>query len=362
VSPKNRPKKPIAVDLFCGAGGMTLGFKEAGFDVRVAIDIDPINVVVHKKNFPKTETLEADIFEATGASIRKDGKLGDEKVRVVFGGPPCQGFSLMGKRNLDDPRSKLIHEFVRIASELDADYFVLENVAGLLSGKTKAILDAAIEFAKSLGYNVEEPKILNAADFGVPQNRKRVFVFGYKKELPAPVYPEKIDSNPPTVWDAIGDLAAISKKGLYESDEYAGPLGKPSKYSKSLRTHSKQQTYRLTGCLRTRHTKDSVERFKKTEPGKQETISRFHRLSKEGQSNTLRAGTGKDKGSYMAARPIHPIQNRCITVREGARLHSFPDWVEFHSTRWHGFRQIGNAVPPSLAKAVAQSLISLQVH
>jgi len=113
---------------------------------------------------------------------------------------------------------------------------------------------------------------------------------------------------------------------------------------------------RLTGCGRIDHTAEVVRRFEATKPGTREGISKFYRLRKDGIAPTLRAGTDGSRGSYSAARPIHPIKPRCITVREGARLHSFPDWFEFHSTKWHGFRQVGNSVPPLLARAVARSV------
>jgi len=361
ISPKKRAKgKPIGIDLFCGVGGMSLGFKDAGFEIAAAIDVDPINVEMHHKNFPKTNAFVADLSIVTGESIRKKANLEGATIDVVFGGPPCQGFSLMGKRDLNDPRSALINHFIRIVAELDANYFVLENVAGLLSGTTKKILDDAIDFAKENGYEVVTPiQILNAADFGVPQNRKRVFVLGYKKNLPAPCYPKKSAVTAPTVWEAIADLTLAKGAKPFDNDTYRGQLGTPSEYAKSLRSKPSDGVYSISGCLRTNHGSKSVKRFKATAQGTQEGISRFFKLSKKGLSNTLRAGTGSSHGSYTAPRPIHPTQPRCITVREAARLHSFPDWFDFHPTRWHGFRQVGNSVPPRLSKTVASCIYDL---
>ena len=361
ILPKQERKaKPIGIDLFCGVGGMSLGFQDAGFEIAAAIDVDPINIEMHHKNFPKTKALLADLSKVTGDWIREQANLDGVKIDVVFGGPPCQGFSLIGKRDLTDPRSALIQHFVRIASELDVNYFVLENVAGLLSGDTRQLLDGALSYAREAGYNIVEPiQVLNAADYNVPQNRRRVFILGYKAGFLAPSYPVKYPKPAPTVWEAIGDLSRAKSKEPYDVDVYTGPLGESSEYAATLHSKSNYGIHSLSGCLRTRHGKESITRFAETTQGTQEKVSRFFKLSKHGLSNTLRAGTGRSHGSYTAPRPIHPTQPRCITVREAARLHSFPDWFIFHPTRWHGFRQVGNSVPPHLAQVVAASLISI---
>jgi DNA (cytosine-5)-methyltransferase 1 len=200
-------------------------------------------------------------------------------------------------------------------------------------------------------------------------------------DLPAPIINNGTDQttatpkNCPNVWDAIGDLHDIEvSKELFTNDSYCGKLGTASDYAKVLRGEAGDPQDRsrnrpgrretLTGFLRTSHTPETISRFANTEQGHYESISRFFRLAKDGLAPTIRAGTGKDHGSYMAARPIHPVDPRCITVREAARLHSFPDWFKFHPTRWHGFRQIGNSVPPLLARAVACSVYSaiLKLH
>lgn len=227
-------------------------------------------------------------------------------------------------------------------------------------------------------YSIVLPiQILNASDFGVPQRRQRVFILGYRRDMPSPFYPispylDKNSQSPkPSVWDAIGDLPNIDEiEELEDSDTYTGELPPTnSKYAKLLRGDIHDETdysvarsvngNGLSGCRRTKHNEDTIKRFSTTKPGTVEQESRLYRLSIDGQSPTLRAGTGKDYGSYSAPRPIHPVMPRCISVREGARLHSFPDWFQFHHTKWHGFRQIGNAVPPMLAKAVASSIIKV---
>lgn len=358
------------MDLFAGAGGLSLGFEQAGFDVRAAVEIDPVHCAVHEFNFPKCVSICADATRLSGADIRKAAKLGGARIDVVFGGAPCQGFSLIGKRALDDPRNRLLLEFVRLTTELNANYFVFENVRGLTVGRHKQLLQELVEALQQNGYHVLLPyRVLNAADFGVPQDRQRLFLIGAKKGLPLPNYP--ISSTAPRVgvWEAIGDLPEVDMfSELIDSDSTnAAKFGKPSRYAKTLRgtlTDARDFSHprvwnpkRLTSSMRTEHTPLSQKRFEATAHGKVEPISRFLKLDPNGLSNTLRAGTGSDRGAFTSPRPIHPHTSRCITVREAARLHSYPDWFRFHATKWHGFRQIGNSVPPLLGRAVASVLL-----
>jgi len=358
------------VDLFAGAGGLSLGFEQAGFDVRAAVEIDPVHCAVHEFNFPKCASICGDATALTGADIRKAARLGNARIDVVFGGAPCQGFSLMGKRALDDPRNRLLLEFVRLTTELSANYFVFENVKGLTVGRHRQLLDELIETFQQNGYDVLLPyRVLNAADFGVPQDRQRLFLIGAKKGLPLPQYPALSVTPRVDVWAAIGDLPDVDRfDELVDSDStLAAKLGKPSPYAKTLRgtlTDPRDFSYprawnprRLTSSMRTEHTPLSQKRFRATSHGKVEPISRFLKLDPDGLSNTLRAGTGSDRGAFTSPRPIHPHMPRCITVREAARLHSYPDWFRFHITKWHGFRQIGNSVPPLLGRAVASQVL-----
>lgn len=369
-------KRPTGVDLYSGVGGMSLGFEQAGFELIAAADAEKIHVDTYLENFPSCGACCVDLSTVSGALLREMTGIGDQKIDVLFGGPPCQGFSLIGKRLMGDPRNLLLHEFARLVIELSPTYFVMENVDGILRGDTRRILDEFIAHVQEAGYSVVKPiQVLDAAEFGVPQRRRRLFVLGHADGVAAPRYPTPrywfdldggIDC--PTVWDAISDLAHIGKSAsLLESDGYHGDLGKPSVYSETLRGETsdgddkspkrRRNGNGLSGCLRTEHTLTTVKRFGQTEQGESEKISRYPRLAKHGLAPTLRAGTGPEKGSFMAARPIHPTQPRCITVREAARLHSFPDWFHFHSTKWHGFRQIGNSVPPLLGRAVAKAVL-----
>ena len=186
--------RPIAVDLFAGAGGMSLGFEQAGFDVAAAIEIDPIHACIHHFNFPGGTVIPRSVKNLSGDDIRKIAGI-QGKVHVVIGGAPCQGFSMIGKRALDDPRNSLVKDFVRIVTELDADYFVFENVKGLTVGTHRTFLEELIETFESHGYAVRLPwSVLNAVSYGVPQDRKRLFLLGARKGLKCPLYPTPLTS------------------------------------------------------------------------------------------------------------------------------------------------------------------------
>jgi DNA (cytosine-5)-methyltransferase 1 len=366
--------RPIGIDLFAGAGGMSLGFEQAGFDVVAAVEIDPIHCATHEYNFPSTTTICASVVNLTGTEIRHRAKLAAvQDIDVVFGGAPCQGFSLMGKRALDDSRNQLVFHYVRLVKELNPKYCVFENVRGLTLGKHSQFLAELIKALENNGYSILTPyQVLNAADYGVPQDRRRLFLIGTRHGLTAPSYP-KPHEHRVTVWEAIGDLPNSDLfEELKTTDVVSTTWETASSYARKLRCldidrqdYSYQRRFDrqlLTCSWRTRHTQLSQERFTTTLQGRTEPISRFHKLEPDGQSNTLRAGTDSARGAHTSPRPIHPYWARVITVREAARLHSYPDWFRLHSTKWHGCRQIGNSVPPLLARAVASEIIKAQSY
>ncbi|MCF6314151.1 MAG: DNA cytosine methyltransferase [Verrucomicrobiales bacterium] len=373
--------RPIGIDLFSGAGGMSLGFEQAGIDVVAAVEIDPIHALIHQYNFPHCAVLPKSVVGLTGEKIRATAGIGNSSVDVVFGGAPCQGFSMIGQRLLDDPRNSLVAEFVRIVSELNASSFVFENVKGLTVGKHRKFLDELISAFNNAGYNVQkEWQVLNAANYGVPQNRQRLFLLGVKKGKPLPSYPdilniaagsnsELILPSGPSCKDALGDIPDCENfSTLIHTDEVeTKALDPPSNYAKEMRCYNskhwhygykrKWTSQMLTSSIRTNHSDISRNRFAETPHGCIEPISRFFKLSPSGVCNTLRAGTDASRGAFTSPRPIHYEHSRCITVREMARLHGFPDWFRLHRTKWHGARQIGNAVPPPLARAVASQML-----
>lgn len=368
MNSSNTKPRPIGIDLFAGAGGLSLGFEQAGFDVAAAVEIDPVHCATHEYNFPNCRTICASVTDLSGSEIRRLANLGGREIDVVFGGAPCQGFSMIGKRALDDPRNQLVFHYVRIVEELQPKYCVFENVKGLTLGKHAEFLKELIAALGDAGYDVTLPyQVLNAADFGVPQDRKRLFLVGTRRGLTMPNYPLPLTQRV-TVEEAIGDLPdANSFDSLVSSDIAPASWATSSVYGQRLRGLQEDPSdfsYRrefdrnlLTSSLRTKHTQLSQERFLATEHGKTEPVSRFRKLPPNGLCHTLRAGTDSARGAFTSPRPIHPYYPRVITVREAARLHSFPDWFRFHVTKWHGFRQIGNSVPPLLGRAIASSII-----
>lgn len=381
--------RPVAIDLFAGAGGFSLGLEQAGFDIVAAVEYDPIHAATHELNFPYTAVICRDVSGLSGDAICETAGIERGTIDAVVGGPPCQGFSLIGQRVLDDPRNSLVFHFLRLVVELEPRTFVMENVPGMATGEHTQLLQELVDRFQEAGYRVKLPyRTLNAANYGVPQNRERVFLLGARSGTRVPEYPKATTAlrangtggssqnlslplfgiaKCPSVEEAIGDLPEIEDhEDLYDSDVLNVGLRGGSKYARVLRGEledPEDYSYRrerdpqvLTGCGRARHTEKSRRRFAATEPGTTEGISRFFKLAWDGMCHTLRAGTASDRGAFTAPRPIHPAQPRCISVREAARLHSYPDWFRFHRTIWHGFRQIGNSVPPLLGRAVGVSL------
>ncbi|HBE18636.1 MAG TPA: DNA (cytosine-5-)-methyltransferase [Cyanobacteria bacterium UBA11159] len=385
----NFGQKPIAIDLFAGAGGFSLGIEQAGFDVAVAVENDPIHAATYAFNFPQTEVLCTDVTALNSSVLlaavrnwyaRYEINPPFPEIDLIFGGPPCQGFSYMGKCEIDDGRNRLVFEFCRLVKEIQPRYFVMENVPGLGQKKYQNLLKQLIREFKAAGYKVTKPvQVLNGVHFGLPQQRRRLFLLGSRigekpLKYPKPQLSDK--SKFCTVRDAIADLPNLDDfPQLYTSDfleltdeQLKLIEAKAMPFVEKLRdiiadkgnfAYPRNWNPRiLTGVTLTKHSQASIERFQEAIPGKLEPISRLRRLDWDAPAHTLRAGTGADRGSYTSPRPLHPDYPRVISVREAARLHSFPDWFRFHTTKWHGFRQIGNAVPPLLARAIGKQIIT----
>lgn len=342
-----------AIDFFCGAGGFSRGAHDAGFDVVAAFDIDPILTSSFKKNFPDTKLLLKDIAELTGEGILAE--IGGGKIDLIFGGPPCQGFSAIGKRQISDPRRTLLRHFFRLVAEIRPAVFVMENVQGLAYKEAKPELDAAIALVSKY-YTILDPMILDASDFGAATKRKRMFVIGFDPKRCAAFDLETINSAKvaaTTVADALSGLGSARKASSVDNEADVWKIPNDvllSAYAKRLVSNDRT----FTGNLRTIHSDAIIDRFAALAPGKVDKIGRHHRLEWSGQCPTLRAGTGPDKGSHQAVRPVHPDENRVITVREAARLQGFPDRHLFHTTIWHSFRMIGNSVSPIIGAAICK--------
>jgi len=357
------------VDLFSGCGGFGLGAKLAGFDVEIAIDIDPDLQSAYQRNFPNTRVLPGDLSTMDADSWRL--LLAGQPIDGVIGGPPCQGYSRMGKNDPKDPRRSLLGHFFRAVNILQPKFFIMENVEGLLDEGNRAELDNAISTIDPI-YTVLKPIVVDAHDFGVPTKRKRVVVIGYNPaEVPEILLEEIIPNDIPTVnvRDAISDISPPVKQdkskenfgwAKYRTDSqlstYATMMRSPAPegfgYLPAIKKLALGET---SGNFDTIHTTLVRERYAATPQGAVDEVSRSKRLEWGGVCPTLRAGTGADKGSYQAVRPLHPTEPRVITVREAARLQGFPDWFCFHQTKWHSFRMIGNSVSPLVSK----SLLSL---
>ncbi len=388
-------RRPVAVDLFAGAGGFSLGIEQAGFDVLVAVEHDPVHACTYAFNFPLTKVLCTDVATITAQMITDAAKeswrkhhptpplphsppppLPPSQIDLIFGGPPCQGFSMMGKRLFNDDRNSLVFHFYRLVQELAPRYFVMENVPGMSVGEHRTWLKQLKNHFEAAGYGVRV-QILNAADFGVPQKRHRLFVVGTQQGVLPAYLPKKPVIKPVTVRDAIADLPNLeifpqletTDELLLNDSQLLDIEQKASYYVQTLRSHPSRYTgdlsyprlwnrQLLTSSMQTQHSEETRERFANTKANEIEKISHLRRLDFDGMSYTLRAGTGKERGSHTSPRPIHPTYPRVISVREAARLHSFPDWFRLHQTKWHGFRQVGNSVPPLLARAVGQKIVT----
>lgn len=341
------------VDLFCGTGGFSLGAHAAGLNVVQAFDIDPDLTSSFKLNFPGTSLSLADVAELDASDLRRSV---NGSIDGLIGGPPCQGFSLIGKRDGKDPRRLLVDHFFRLVSEIRPTFFVMENVVGLMQGEARSVLDDAMSRLPP-DYAIVGPSVLCASDFGVATSRKRLFVVGVLSQhadLPSLSPPANLRKA--TVYDAIADLSGGRPVGLdkdgFDVWELCGD-SPTSSYAISLRARNA----RFTGNQRTVHTAAVIERFAGIPQGKTDPVGRHQKLAWDGLCPTLRAGTGSDRGSYQSVRPLHPEEPRVITVREAARLQGFPDAHRFHPTIWHSFRMIGNSVSPPVATSILRRVV-----
>ena len=363
-----------AVDLFSGCGGMTLGFKMAGFNSIFASDVDENAGKTFIRNFPNTPFKVADICQITKEDV--DEVTGGIIPDVIIGGPPCQGFSLANKRRgliKDDPRNRLFYQFVKFINWYSPKSFVMENVKGLLSMQNGEVIKTIVEeFTNAgAGYNVDY-RILRASDYGVPQIRERVIIIGMRKDINVfPDFPKLLNSIV-TVDDAISDLPIIHAGEGSEIQDYA--TEPQNDYQKQMRLYSDK----VYNHIAMKHTKRLIERFKAIKPGQGLLdVWETHGAVKRGapteksnikfHQNNQRVYGNKPAPTIAASFQsnfIHPHLDRNFTAREGARLQSFPDNFIFEGMRtkmsWERglsqYQQIGNAVPPLLAYHIAKKL------
>ncbi len=347
------------LDLFCGAGGMSYGMhKNPHFETVVALDVNEKLAITLKKNMPKIELVIGDIKE-DGIKEKVIQKAIENNVNMIIGGPPCQGYSMKGKKlGLEDPRNFLFIEYLNFVERLQPDVFVIENVKTLLSTSKGWFKKQIFDAIQKLGYNVEVG-VLNASHFGVPQARERtIFICCKTKSIPLPT---QTTETPVTVRDAIGDLAYLeSNEGAFEQ-EYRTQTS--SQYQILMREDSKK----LYNHKASNHAEIAIEKLKMIPPekgreylpvgmlGKQKFHSTWGRLKWDEPSPTI--DTRFDAASNGTNN--HPFLNRAITAREAARLQSFDDSYIFYGSKVAIRTQIGNAVPPLLAKAIADQIYTV---
>ena len=348
------------IDLFCGSGGLSCGLSMAGFETLIGVDNNSATVETFQKNHNGSSAIVGDIENITEDQICQ--KIGSPNIDIIVGGPPCQGLSLSGPRKYDDPRNKLFLSFVRITNEIKPNAFILENVPGLVSLFKGKIKDTIIEEFENIGYNVSF-KVLNAADYGVPQLRKRVFFVGLKNQERKFIFPEPTHFETTallknekyiTCKEAISDLPSLDSD--YMGCEKQNYSTRPENdYQMFMRKDSKF----VFNHIGTKHTekvrkiinmvpdggnyKNLPEEYKKTR--------NFHvawtRFSSKKPASTIDTGHRHH---------FHYKYNRVPTVRECARLQSFPDNFIFYGNKGQQYSQVGNAVPPLLAKAIGMEL------
>ena len=339
-----------AIDLFCGCGGLSYGFESAGVNILLGIDNDAAAIKAFKDNHKKAEGLCRDITQISYSDIKEI--TGNKQIDLIIGGPPCQGMSLSGPRKFDDPRNKLYLSYIRLVEEIKPRAFVIENVPGLVSLFNGQIKDSIIERLTNLGYKVNY-RILCAADYGVPQSRKRVVFVGIKDKLFD--FDTMIHKDTVTCEMALSDLPPLTDTLGNDPAEYATPP--QNDYQKLMRKNSKFVRNHIAAAHSDKvksiislvpdggNYKDLPEEYKSTR--------NFHvawtRFRSDKPAPTIDTGHRHH---------FHYMYNRVPTVRECARLQSFPDDFIFEGTKTQQFRQVGNAVPPIMAKAIAQALLT----
>lgn len=343
------------IDLFAGVGGLSLGFEQLGFDVVLANEFDQSIADAYIKNRNNPNMIVADI---TKLPISETFGKYKGSVDLCVGGPPCQGYSQKGQRKtINDPRNFLFRYFVDVVKEVLPTYFVMENVPNLLTAEQGYFQNELRTLFNSLGYVINS-KVLCAADYGVPQNRRRAFIIG-KKEACMPIKMPAINLKKTTIWDAISDLAYLnSGEGLEISKYRNKPL---SDYQKLMRKGSNM----VYNHVATSHSKIALQRLAMIPPkGGKEFLPQEH-LTKSIYSGTWTRMDADDISVTITTRfdtPssgkfTHPYLNRAITVREAARIQSFPDAFHFFGTKSSQMKQVGNAVPPLLSKAIAKAIL-----
>lgn len=353
---KTKAYKPTVIDLFSGCGGLSLGFEMAGFKTVLACDFWPPACLTFKKNFPDCYLLEKDIRRLTKSFLEEKIKKAD----LVIGGPPCQGFSIAGKQWLGDPRNMLFMHFLRVVYTIKPKFLVLENVPPILTLANGRFFKEIVTAFKCLDYQMKA-NILNSRFYGVPQERKRAIFLGWQKGLKEPKFPEPKALPYVTCKEAISDLEneEFSNRQKYHAQAQSEYQIWSRGDSRKLFNHL-GSTISLLNQRRAAEVKQGQNEAKlpgwlklksrRINPKLKNISTGFRRLEVNKASPTIIRASG------LQSQPLHYRFNRQLTVRELARLCSFPDSFIFYGNIRNQKGQIGNAVPPLLALAIAKEI------
>lgn len=357
------------VDLFCGAGGLSEGFRQAGFDVLVGQDFDDSAGQTFVSTHHGSKFIGGPIQDVTVEQVLDAAGMQKGEIHVIVGGPPCQGYSVYNhQRGTSDPRAGLFREYLRIVEGVLPKWLVMENVTGITSIAGGGIVREICDGMRALGYHNVEYKILKAEDYGVPQERRRIVFIANRIGAPI-IFPEVThgtDNEPfVTVWDAISDLPVVGNGEGANSEPYA--TGPANGYQAMLRGNR----VRVENHRASKLSKANIERMRHIPQGgswrdipydllpagmkrakRSDHTKRYGRPALDQLACTILTKCDIHWGAY-----IHPINNRSFTVREAARLQTFPDSYEFQGSQTDQFVQVGNAVPPLLGKRIAESLL-----
>lgn len=345
------------IDLFSGAGGMSIGAELSGIDVAYAVELDKAAAATFRLNHHTTCLFEKDIRRVTGDEFLN---LDRRQPSIVFGGPPCQGFSTSNQKNRNSENSNnwLFKEYFRLVRKLSPDWVVFENVKGLLETENGYFLDEVLKGFKRAGYTTSH-FVLNSADFGVPQRRNRLFIVGSKHGTALPM-PEHTHKKHVTVAEALEDLPLLKNGDSVDEREYSRKAR--TRYAKLMRS----DLIKCHNNIVTRNSEIIINRYKHIpQGGNWENIPK-HLM--ENYTDASRCHTGiyrrlkSDEpsiviGNFRKNMLIHPVEDRGLSVREAARLQSFPDSFRFAGSIGFQQQQVGNAVPPLLAKAVFEQIL-----
>lgn len=347
----NSQKKLTAIDLFCGAGGLSLGFKNAGIQILAGIDNDKEALETFKQNFPESKAI---CYDLTSIGDDLFNQLGH--VDIMLGGPPCQGFSIAGKRDSDDPRNLLAQSYLELVKRISPSAVVIENVPNMLTMEKGKFAKNIVSGLEAIGFRVEICK-LNSADYGVPQNRKRVFFIATKESrFNSAILEKKKVEKHLTTYDALSDLPLLDDHPAKPHDSYANaPI---TDYQKYMRRNA----LKLTNHVAVEH-KPKTKMIIALVPdgGNYKDLPIKYQATRKVNIAWTRMNSRKPCFTIDAGHNhhFHYKANRVPTVRECARIQSFPDDFIFLGKRTSQYRQVGNAVPPIIAEKIAESILKV---